>query len=156
MTDPMKVFAIEAAVHNGSAFVLRKDNDLRVVASASEVIQRALIDAFLTRAEVKVETVGKTWIKRVEPFAAGTGGAIVSPGPYVVSRLATQRGADGMDHLEAFLMKQGDAKDQAYNIYDPLLQQIFTAAFLRLQPTNLGLYVEFDGDEVVAVRIGEP
>src|SRR5919205_2875900 len=102
MTDPMKVVAIDAVKFGGSTYVLAMGNQRYVFTSTSAVIQTALIGAFLTRAEVQLDVVGQTWIKRVNAFGAGTGSVpIHSPGPFRVARMATQR-TEGVDHLEVF------------------------------------------------------
>ena len=153
MTDPMKVVAIEAVKGNGSAFVLAKDQKRFVYTSTSAVIQSALVGAFLTRAEVQLDVIGQAWIKRVNAFGPGSG-PLMSPGPFRVSRMATQR-TEGVDHLEVFLVRPPDKNETAYNVFDPLLQQLFLAAFLPLVPTGIGLDFDYTGNEAIYVRVGE-
>lgn len=156
--DTFVVRGISATVEYPSTFLLgRYDAEPISVTSRSALIQRVLLEAFFTGAEVPIEFVqDSTLIKRVEPFYAGQNAPPPYPRKYRVSRLATQKGSDGSDeHLEAFLLKNGDEFDKAYNVYDQLLQQVLEAAFGRVYPPeDFVLDVEFDGEEIKSVALG--
>src|SRR5262245_2345171 len=152
-----QVKSITAVNGNASVFVLEKmGRSSQRVSSWSVVIDRALLSAFLTEAQVVVELVdGTQEIKRVQPFEPGKGPSLRPAGPYRVERIATQRNAEGLDHLEVFL-----AKDQsplgAFNVTDPLLQQLFTTAFdATRSDRGPKLDVTLSGTEVESARLGQ-
>jgi hypothetical protein len=154
---PVQVASITAVAGGPSTFALTGGGTgENVVSSYSQVVQRALVSAFLTNASVLVELVpGSNVIKRVDPFEPGRNRRGPPGGDYVVSRIGTQRNASGDEHLEVFLIKNRDP-ERAFNVYDPLLQQLFHAVFgADRQPPEFGeLYVELDGAEIATVRLG--
>lgn len=71
--------------------------------------------------------------------------------------LATQRMPNGRDeHLEVFLVEK-EQREKAYSVYDPLLQHLLAAVFAQIGASKqvASLDVEFDGDEIAALRLGE-
>jgi hypothetical protein len=127
--------------------------------SSSPLIQNTLLPALLSGAAVKIilQENSNNVIHRVEPFALGHVTKVVFDGDYYVSRIATQRKKDGTDeHLEVFLKKIGDKSETAYNVYNPLLQQLLIAAFSGSHgPVPLRVDVKFDGKNIVTATLGE-
>jgi hypothetical protein len=156
--DFYSVKAITATVGGPSTFALSKESQKPdLVLSSSILVQRLLLDAFFTGAKVAVELVqGSNVVRRVLPFEAGKNPGPFPPGKYRVSRLATQQMSNGLDeHLEAFLVKDQD-HEKAYNVYDQLLQQVLEAAFGRAIKSPVPvLHVEFDGNDIAMLRLGE-
>jgi hypothetical protein len=157
--DQYSVRAITATVGGPSTFSLARDPGNSVlVLSSSALIQRLLLEAFFTAANVEVELVaGSSVVRRVLPFEAGNKPAPFSPHKYRVSRLATQQMPNGQDeHLEVFLVK-GEDPEKAYNVYDQLLQQMLEGAFSHSanSPVGVLLGVEFDGNDIATLRLGE-
>jgi hypothetical protein len=154
-----RVLSITAVLGEPATYVLEDKAGLRTVAvSSSLLIQRLLLAAYLTGADVTVELVpGSAVIKRINAFEAGGGLNSFPRYEYSVSRVATQRNVGSDDErLEVFLVK--DKKPEvAYNIYDPLLQQVFEAAFAKVSPVPVRLRVEFTAKpvDVVVVQMGE-
>ena len=161
--DEPSVVAISATLGGPITFVIasRDPPDRELVVSASLVIQNALLPALLSGAKpVQLDLVPETnVIKRVNAFALGALPANGFSGDYNVSRIATQCKPDGTDeHLEVFLKKIGDNEEKAYNVDDPFLRQILIAAFRSIGPPPglpLRVDVQFDGDEIVTVTLGE-
>lgn len=153
-----RVMAVTAVLGEPSTFVLESNDGSRLVAvSSSLLIQRLLLSAFLTQADVAIDLVpGSLVIKRINAFEAGKGLNFFPENEYYVARCATQRNLGVKDeHLEVFLVR-GKDPEKAYNIYDPSLQQVFEAAFGRPGPaTKVRLNVEFEGEQITTVRIGE-
>jgi hypothetical protein len=154
VANTYKVEAIRAAAGGYATFVLENQAAL---CSTSAVVQAALLGAFLTGGKVDVETEEETtFVKRINAFEAGKGPSPY-PSEYLVNRVATQRGPDGVDHLEAFLMKPNDTADTAYNVFDPLFQQLLLAAFTHPRGSaHLGLRVDIRDKEIVGVALGKP
>jgi hypothetical protein len=157
--DQYSVRAITATVGGPSTFWLAQDPGNPVlVLSFSALVQRLLLEAFFTAANVEVELVpGSSVVRRVLPFEAGNKPAPSSEHKYRVSRLATQRMSNGQDeHLEVFLVK-GQDPEKAYNVYDQLLQQVLESAFGHSAhfPIDVLLGVEFDGNDIATLRLGE-
>ena len=151
-----QVKSITAINGEPSVFVLESMGRTQRVFSSSTVIDRALLSAFLTEAQVVVEVVdGTEEIKRVEPFEPGKGPHLRPAEPYRVERIATQRNADGVDHLEVFLAREQSPLG-AFNVADPLLQQLFATAFDATR-SNQGpeLDVTLKGTEIERARLGE-
>jgi hypothetical protein len=102
-------------------------------------------------------------IKRVNFFYLGDYAPTTNRfyGDYTVSRIATQRNASGTDeHLEVALKKIGDDNEfgSAYNVYDPLLQQLLIAAFTwTTDPVKkpLPIDVQFGDNQITTVTLGE-
>jgi len=154
--DLYSVKAITATVGGPSTFALSKETP-NLVLSSSSLVQRLLLDAFFTGASVTVDLVpGSNIVRRVLPFEAGKNPGLLPPGKYRVSRLATQQMSNGLDeHLEAFLIKEQDT-EKAYNVYDQLLQQVLEAAFCHAIKFPVPvLHVEFDGNDIATLRLGE-
>lgn len=157
-----QVMAIGATVGGPSTFVIAPMNaiDRERAISSSALIQDALIPALLTGARpVQLELVtGSNVVKRVPAYALGTGSGGRFYGNYNVSRIATQRKPDGTDeHLEVFLVENGQPPEKTYNVYDPLLQQLLIAAFKSKDHAGepLRVDVQFQDDEIVTVHLGE-
>jgi hypothetical protein len=153
-----RVIAVTAVLGEPSTFVLEGNDGSRFVAvSSSPLVQRLLLTGFLTEAYVAVDLVpGSSIIKRINAFEAGKGLNFFPENEYSVSRCATQRNLGAQDeHLEVFLV-HGKDPEKAYNIYDQFLQQVFEAAFSRPRSaTKVQLHVEFEGERIIAVRMGE-
>jgi hypothetical protein len=156
-----RIVAIGASVGGPSVFVI-EDATEKVIHTRSSraVIQRALLPVLLTGAHpVNVELEpGSSVIKRVDAFALPTTpGPVAFDGDYVVSRIATQRQLDGTgEHLEVFLKKNN--VETAYNVYDPLLQQLLIAAFEGARIRPLHVDVQFDGPnntDIATVHLGK-
>ncbi len=117
---------ITAEVGQPTTFVF--DGAKQKYYTSSTLVQRALLSAFFKRAKVEIDLVDNSnEIKRVHPFDPGN----PQPGPAGpdrVTRIATQRNSDGSDHLEVFLVHGEDA-ERAFNVFDPLLQQLFASAY---------------------------
>jgi hypothetical protein len=158
MVDKFTVKTIEAAVGGPSTFALISDASAEsVLASNSVVIQGAMLGALLTGATVVPETVGDSRvIRRLNAFERGNG-PIVGLGKYRVNRIATQR-TDGIDHLEAFIMREGDSTDTAYNVYDQLIQQVLIASFQQPKTPvgDIPLSIGFENGQLVSARLGMP
>ncbi len=91
---------------------------------------------------------GSNVVKRVDAYAIGQQPGLFY-GDYTVSRIATQRGLDGTgEHLEAFLMKGNT--ETAYNVFEPLLQELLIAAF----GAKVKIDVQLDGAEIATVHLG--
>ncbi len=127
-----RVWAIGASVGGPSTVVLLEAGEKQThVRTSRALIQQALLPALMTGAKTVTVDLepGSSVIQRVEAYAIAHP---PMPGPfygeYYVSRIATQRKEDGTaEHLEVFL-KKNDV-ETTYNIYEPLLQQLFIAAF---------------------------
>lgn len=157
--NPCSIRAITATTGGPSTFALKNDSSgYELSTSSSILIQQLLLDAFFTGARVSIEYVsGTTVVRRVLPFEAGNGPYMFLPNKYHVSRLATQRMANGLDeHLEVFLVSS-ERPEKQYNIYDPFLQGMLVASFAQIGPSKqvASLDVEFDGEEIAALRLGE-
>src|SRR4029453_11799758 len=106
-----RVALITAELSKPSTVVL--ESSAQAFFTSSLLIQRVLLSAFLARAAVEIDLVdGSKEIKRVHPFEPASEHAPRLPGPDRVSRIATQRNAEGQDHLEVFLV-QGHGPEQA-------------------------------------------
>ncbi len=165
MAPTCRVLAIRAAAGGHATIVVEEEdqknqkNEL-VLSSTSAVVQRVVLGAFLVGGSVVLEPeAGTSFVRRVDPFKAGNG-----PPPYasafLVSRVATQRGPDGVDHLEVFLRKENNPNETAFNVYDPLFQQLLMAALeYRRGPTlslDIGLSIVVEASEIVGVGLGKP
>lgn len=156
MADEYRVMAIKAVLGGGTTFVLAQNAaDPLLLTSTSAQVQAAALAGFLSGGKMVFETEGKTSVvRRVAPFATGTG-YIGDLSKYRVARLATQRGPDGADHLEVFLTPTNDSNEIAYNVFDPLLQQLLLAAFLHHAPgMDVGLDVVLEDKNLVGVSLG--
>jgi len=125
--------------------------------SSSTLIQRVLLSAFFKRAKVEIDLVeNSNEIQRVHPFDPGN----PQPGPAGpdrVSRTATQRNPDGNEHLEVFLVRGAGGEDQ-FNVFDPLLQQLFTSVFDATragQGPRLRVTLGEDPREIEAADLGD-
>jgi len=161
MGSHLRVMAIEAVAGGEAKFVVSDGSPARrVFTSTSEVVEAVVLGAFLTGAELELETQGGTAVvKRVLPIAPGSPSPGYPIGGYSLRRIATQRDPNGSDHLEVFVTTGVGSQETAYNVFDSLLQQLFVAVFHRLQvPTELGIALKLllDGDRLVGVRLGEP
>jgi hypothetical protein len=157
--DPCSVKAITVATGGPSTFVLKNETSgYELSMSSNLLIQQLLLDAYFTGASVSIEYVsGTKVVRRVLPFEVGNGPDVFPPNKYRVSRLATQRMPNGRDeHLEVFLV-DGEQPEKPYNIYDPFLQQMLVAAFaqIRVNKDAASLDVQFDGEDIGALRLGE-
>ncbi len=127
------------------------------------LIEAAFLPALLTGATVdQVITVAHTnELQRVYAYGSGKKPLVKFAGNYVVSRIATQRRDDGTDeHLEVFLVPSLGGKETQFNVHDPLIQQVFLAAFSAKlpsvpAPTPVPVEVAHEDVEVIAVRLGE-
>jgi hypothetical protein len=157
--DPSRVIGITAVLGEPSTFFLEQHNGVRQVAvSSSLLIQRLLLAAFVTAADVEVILVpGSSVVLRIFAFEAGKGLNRFADNEFHVSRLATQRNlGKGDEHLEAFLVDQNGI-EKAYNAYDPSIEQLLAAAFAQ-PATPVGkilVHIEFDGEQITAARLGE-
>lgn len=153
--------SIEASVGRDSVFVLTQNSSDRLsLYSHSEIVQRAMLSAFLTGAMPVIEIEdGTTMIKRVEPFAPGNGMKIRYGAKYIVRSIATQRNANtGVDHFEIFLSLINSQDETAYNVTDAFLIQLLIAAFEHKDHNlhDFPLDVTIDGGEIITVHIGDP
>jgi hypothetical protein len=151
--------SVLAVAGGPTTFVLARNSpDREFAQSCSVLVQGVLVSALLNDAPVSLDLVeGSTAIKRVNPIDAGRGFRNAF-GEYRVVRLATQRAPDGRDeHLEAFVQK-GAGSAEAFNVYDPLLQQLLIAAFSAASsgPETPVVDIRFDGKAIVSVRLGRP
>jgi len=158
------VKTISATVGGPSTFLVasEKASKREQIVSSSTLIQNALLPALLSGAKLEqlVLVPGSNVIARVYAFALVEGPSPIFYGDYEVSRIATQRKPNGTgEHLEAFLKKIGEKEEKTYNVYDPSLQQLLIAAFSAkayIKPPNVPrVDVQFDGDEIVTVTLGE-
>jgi hypothetical protein len=154
------VYTISAIAGGPTTFVVTlKDSPTRVQAvSSSLIIEDALLPALLSGAKVNVDLVpGLHVIQRVNAFAPGKGPAPGAfDGDYVVSRIATQRKADGTgEHLEAFVKKDGSDDEKQYNVYDPFVQHILIAAVQPEGTEPRRVDLRFDDKDIVAVTLGQ-
>ena len=149
-----RVALITAELDKPSTFVLESPDP--PLFSSSLLIQRVLLSAFLTHAQVEIELVDASReIKRVRPFEPASEHPTERPGPDRVSRIATQRNVHGEDHLEVFLI-QGHGGEKAFNVSDPFLQQLLTTAFDATRPDqgpSLQVTLNSEG-EIAAARLG--
>jgi len=161
MEDARIVVAVEAFRRGGINIVLADNGSRSVYRSTSRVIQETAISACLSAAKVVIETEGKTdVVKRIDPFSSENQPSKYLQGKFVVSRVATQRVAEGHDHLEVFLAdsEKPDGPDTAFNVFDPLLQRMFLSVFQwRISPgaQRIPINVVFDGKSLVGVKIGD-
>jgi hypothetical protein len=165
--DKPVIVAISATLGRPSTFVIAPRNgpDRERVVSSSTLIQKTLLPALLTRAPVQLDLVPDTnVIKRVNLFSLGDYPSTTNRfyGDYTVSRIATQRNSSGTDeHLEVTLKKIGDNEEfgSAYNVYDPLLQQLLIAAFIWMEnppgKKPVPIDVQFGDKEITTVTLGE-
>lgn len=157
-----EIMSIEASPGKESVFVLAQSTpDRLTLYSRSEIVQRTMLEAFLTGAMPVVEVEDHTTtIKRVEAFAPGSRmRRHPYPVKYIVRRIATQRNPNtGEDHLEAFLSLANSQDQKAFNVTDPFLIQLLVAAFEHgdQHPPDFPLDVTIEGDEITGVHIGEP
>jgi hypothetical protein len=151
-----RVALITAELGKPSTLVL--ESSAQTFFTSSLLIQRVLLSAFLARAAVEIDLVdGSKEIKRVHPFDPGGEQVPHPPQPDRVSRIATQRKADGKDHLEVFLIRS-QGSEQAFNVFDPLLQQLLTTAFDGTRPgqgPSLQVTLDGSGKEIEAARLGQ-
>jgi len=159
MADAFRVVTVEAFVGGASEFVVSQpSSDSLILSSTSLVVQEALLGAFLTEGLVKVELEGTTTvIRRVNLFEAGPG-RLFPPSTLRVSRVATQRGPSGLDHLEVCLVSGDNPEETQYNVYDPMLQRLLMAAFQHRSLPGFGtipIFVRAEGEKLVSVRLGE-
>jgi hypothetical protein len=73
-----------------------------------------------------------------------------------LSAVATQRGPEGVDHLEVFVVTPPNSSEEtAFNVFDPFLQQLLMAAFQfqGLPPDEVGLDLKIDGNDLVGVQL---
>jgi len=159
--DEPYVTAVSVTLGRPTTFVLapRNSPDRERVVSSSLIIENALLQALLSGAKpVLLDLESGNVVRRVQFFALGDGPRIPFDGGHIVSRIATQRGPDGTaDHLEVALKKIGDKEETAFNIFNPLLQQVLIAAF-RSPPVDLRylpVAVQIDGTDIVSVTLGE-
>lgn len=157
--DPYRVIGITAVLSEPSTFFLeRKDGGRQVAVSSSLLIQRLLLAAFVTAADVEVILVpGSSVVLRIFAFEPGKGLNRFAENEFHVSRLATQRNLGKEDeHLEAFLVDQKGI-EKAYNAYDPSIEQLLAAAFVqpRVPVGKIRVDIEYDGEQITVARVGE-
>lgn len=163
-----RVVGISATAGGPSTFVMLPENAPKreLVTSNSVIVQGVLIPALLSEAGVTYELVpGSNSIKRVQPYEVKDKSPIrLDGGRYYVSRIATQRNPEtGQDHLEVFLKenKTPPVDEKAYNVRDPMLQQLLLAVFLPQEHGPVGPHdritfdAEFDGNYIATVFVGE-
>src|SRR5262245_54861332 len=150
-----RIELITAELGKSSTLMFEKSSE--VFFTPSPVIQRALLSAFLTRAAIEIDLVDRSKeIRRVKAFGPGREQTPQFPGPDRVNRIATQRNANGGDHLEVFLI-QGHGRENQFNVSDPLLQQLLTTAFDATrsgQGPSLEVTLDSSGMEIVAAQLG--
>jgi hypothetical protein len=128
------VWAIQASNNEKepSIFLVGPDfTSSKRLLSSSLIVQSALVTALLSCAPVTVRLKegSNEEIERVEAFGVGGTSNFALQGEYYVSRIATQRNAiTKTDHLEVFV-KKGNGKEEPYNVYNLLMQQVLVAAF---------------------------
>jgi hypothetical protein len=146
---------ITAEVNQPTTFVF--DGPRQKYYSSRPLIQKVLLSAFFKEAKVEIDLVENSdEIKRVHPFDPGN--PRPGPGgPDRVTRIATQRNIDGNDHLEIFLVR-GEDPVQAFNVFDPLLQQLLTSAYDATRANQgpmLRVALSQDQREIEAAQLGQ-
>jgi len=162
--DEFVVKTISATVGGPSTFSITSETTGKRerVLSNSTLIQNAFIPALLSGAHFNelVVVPGSNVIARVYAYELGRSRNPIFSGDYEVTRIATQRMPNGKDeHLEAFLKKRNEKDEKVYNVYDASLQQLIIAAFNAKSyialPNVPRLDVQFDGEQIVTVTLGE-
>ncbi len=160
MENQFKIVAIQSTVGGYCTFFLTDTTDInqlkkiiKIVDSSSELILSTLIPLFLAQSIIILDLFPKSSIiNRVEKTDYHDGlNDNVFDGDYHISRIATQRNSDGVEHLEVVIATSG-GEVQNYNVYDPLLQKIFQAVFLI--PNYPRIHIEIDGGNIYTVRLG--
>ena len=138
----------------------RNSPDREIWMTSSPRVVEALLPAVASHATVEVEFfVGSKTVKRVLPYSLPRVADHHLPGEYCLSRIATQRGPEGSEHLEVFLRKrQGD--EETFNIFDPILRAVFLHLAERHCNYGPGEAMEFvigieNEKTVVSVGLGE-
>ena len=157
MADSYVVVGVRAVTGAATRFELYSPSRSQVVTTDSVVVHFALVTAYMVGADIEVELEDppSSVVHRVFAFAAASEPRRCH-GHLRVMRIATQR-VKGVDHLEVFLAEIGDDKETAYNVYEPLMQQLLAAVFqYRETPTcRLGLDVQTRDGEIIEVSLGD-
>ena len=155
---------IVANKNGKDTFYIPQDSVKMIVLVSSKLdVQSLMTIAFFREAIIDYDLVQNSTeiIQRVKPFDACVEVPLPFPyqGKYRVSRLATQRNPEGIEHLEVFILSEEDDfnSEMAYNVIESNMKQLLEYIFMNCSknhPINFNLRFDITGKCIDAIYIG--